>query len=121
MRGASPSGGGVPLSLLPGAVLVMRNRAPLQLSWILMVALELQWWSWESSQGASGGLVLILSSNEEHGFLSSGISGVGPPLKLRRGTQGSSWVALKNSGFLSRCSMGLRVPFALWQGTCVSS
>ena len=55
------------LSLFPGTVLVMGNRASLKLSWILMVALELQWWSWESSQGASGGLVLILSSNGEHG------------------------------------------------------
>ena len=32
-----------------------------------MVALELQWWSWESSQGALGGLVLILNSNGERG------------------------------------------------------
>ena len=42
VRGSSPSGGGVPLSLFPEAVLVMGNRAPLQLSWILMIALELQ-------------------------------------------------------------------------------
>ena len=49
------------------AVLVMGNRSPLHLSWIPMVALELQWWSWESSQGALGGLVLILNSNGERG------------------------------------------------------
>ena len=67
VRRSPPSGGGVSLSLFPGAVLVIENRAPLQLSWILMVALELQWWSWESFQDASGGLVLILSSNREHG------------------------------------------------------
>ena len=42
VRGSSPFGGGVPLSLFPEAVLVMGNRAPLQLSWILMIALELQ-------------------------------------------------------------------------------
>ena len=69
VRGSSPTGGGVPLSFCLRAVLVVGNRAPLQLSWILIVALELQWWSWEPSQGTSGGLVLILSSNGEHGVL----------------------------------------------------
>ena len=67
VRRFSPSGGGVPLSLFPGAVLVRGNKAPLQLGWTLIVPLELQWWSWESFQGASGGLVLILSSSGEHG------------------------------------------------------
>ena len=67
VRASSSSAGGVPLSFFWEAVLVMGNRSPLHLSWIPMVALELQWWSWESSQGALGGLVLILNSNGERG------------------------------------------------------
>ena len=65
------------------------------------------------------------------GILSSCIRGLGAHLELRWGTWFSSQVASGNSElllicggnsvFLSICSMGLRVPLELWQGTQGSS
>ena len=63
----SSSAHGVPLSLLPGAPLVIRNRTPLELRCVLTVPLELWWGYWESSQVASEDLGHVSSCDGELG------------------------------------------------------
>ena len=79
----SSSCGGVPLSLLSGAPLLMLNRDPLELRQILTVPFDLR-------RVASGGLGLILSCNGKFWV----------PLDLQHGTQGSTRALLGISGFL---------------------